>query len=263
MMPTRRMLRRVFALCLAFGALPPLAQAEGAAEQRELYGQVGNRSALIVLNSSQEKDGTWRVTGEYLILSTLVRRFVEGERSPQLGVTTLREGPTPIFFGRAPTATLRGTWRNGVLQGSRLGPGGQERERFEFSETFPAPDTYGAQLRCEPGDDRYSSVLAYTIEKGRLRPGSFEWRSRVMPGGHSCSIGPEDRIEQRAAQGALQWIVSSAGHPGNCAVTLRDLGDYVRVAAADCGAYCGTQSYFEPVLVDKRGSCRLLRPQAR
>ena len=255
---------RALLFCLgALTALPIGALAQGGPEQRELSGQLGNRSALLVLNSSQEKDGTWRVTGEYLILSTLVRRFVEGERSPQLGVTTLREGPTPLFFGRAPTATLRGTWRNGVFQGSRLGPGGQERERFEFSESFPAIDAYGAQLHCEPGDERYSSVLAYAIEKGRLRPGSFEWRSRVAPGGHSCSIGAEDRIEQRTAQGALQWLVSSPGHPGNCTVTLRDLGDYVRVAAGDCSAYCGTQSYFEPVLVDKRGGCRLLRPQTR
>jgi len=259
-------LRALLVKCAALAALAGLAFgafAQGGAEQREMAGQMGNRSALIVLNSTQEKDGTWRVTGEYLILPTLVRRFVEGERSPQLGVTTLREGPTPIFFGRAPTASLRGTWRNGVFQGARLGPGGQEREHFEFSETFPSMEHHAAQLRCESGDERYSSVLAYVIEKGRLRPGSFEWRSRVLPGGHSCSIGADDRIEQRPAPGALQWVVTSPGHPGSCTVTLRDLGDYVRVAAGDCSAYCGTQSYFEPVLVDKRGSCRLLRPQTR
>lgn len=239
------------------------AAAQSDAEQRELTGQVGNRGALIVLNSTRERDGTWRITGEYLLLPTLVRRFVEGERSPQLGVTTLREGATPIFFGRPPTATLRGTWRNGLFRGSRLGPGGQQRERFEFSESFPSLDHYSAELRCEAGDARYQSTLAYVIEKGKLKPGSFEWRTRVSPSGHACTLGAEDRIEQQPRPGALQWIASTPGHPGTCRITLRDLGDFVRVAAEDCQGYCGSQGYFEPLLVEQRNACRLLRPQAR
>ena len=44
-------------------------------------------------------------------------------------------------------------------------------------------------------------------------------------------------------------------------MTLRDLGDFVRVAAEDCAAMCGSQGYLEPVLVDRRGNCQLLRPQ--
>lgn len=259
-MPLRALVLLAF---VAAAGAPFAAFSQGATEPRELTGQVGNRSALLVLNSTQEKDGTWRVTGEYLLLPTLVRRFVEGERSPQLGVTSLREGATPIFFGRPPTATLRGNWRNGVFRGHRLGPGGQERERFEFSETFPSMEGHSAQLRCEAGDERYSSTLAYVVEKGKLKPGSFDWRTRVMPSAHACAIGAEDRVEHQAVSGALQWSVSTPGHAGACKITLRDLGEYVRVAAEECSAYCGSQGYFEPVLVDRRAACRLLRPQAR
>ena len=50
---------------------------------------------------------------------------------------------------------------------------------------------------------------------------------------------------------------------GRCRVTLRDLGDYVRVSAEDCSAQCGSLAYLEPLLVDRRGHCQLLRPQAR
>ena len=44
---------------------------------------------------------------------------------------------------------------------------------------------------------------------------------------------------------------------------LRDLGDYVRVLTEDCAEFCGSQGYLEPVLVDRRGGCQLLRPSAR
>jgi hypothetical protein len=44
-------------------------------------------------------------------------------------------------------------------------------------------------------------------------------------------------------------------------VTLRDLGDFVRVVADGCAESCGSQGYLEPVLVDRRGHCSLLRPQ--
>ncbi len=30
-----------------------------------------------------------------------------------------------------------------------------------------------------------------------------------------------------------------------------------------CAAMCGSQGYLEPLLVDRRGNCQLLRPQAR
>ena len=50
---------------------------------------------------------------------------------------------------------------------------------------------------------------------------------------------------------------------GNCRVTLRDLGDYVKAAAENCTEACGSQAYLEPLLIDRRGNCRLLRPEAK
>src|SRR5204863_5350003 len=89
-----------------------------AQETRELVGHVGSRSALMVLQTSEHPEGGSRVSGEYILLPTLVRRFVEGERSPQIGVTTLKEGSTPILFGRAPSGELRGTWRGARFAGN-------------------------------------------------------------------------------------------------------------------------------------------------
>jgi len=225
-------------------------------ETRELIGHLGGRTALIHLYATQQPDGSARITGEYLVLQTLQQRFLEGERSKQLGVTVLKEGSSPILYGRPATATLQGTWSGGVFKGARYGPGGQQRERFEFSETFPAMDGYSAAARCEIAAGRYASTLAYAVENGRLK--SLEWRSKVAPGGHSCAIaGPEQGLEQQPFNGGLRFAT------GRCSVILRDLGDYVRVSAEDCAALCGSQAYLEPVLVDRRGHCQLLRPQAR
>ena len=33
--------------------------------------------------------------------------------------------------------------------------------------------------------------------------------------------------------------------------------------AEQCAEFCGSQDCLEPLLVDRRGACRLLRPQAR
>jgi len=231
-------------------ALPAIAQQ--AAETRELVGQVGSRNALMVLHATQRPDGGWQVAGEYLLLPTLVRRYVEGERSPEIGVTSLREGTTPILFGRPPIGELRGTWREGVFKGMRYGPGGQERERFEFSEEFPAMDAYGAEVRCEAGEGRYSSALSFSIDSGIVK--SFEWRSRVEPGGHVCAL---TNARQQVVKGGLALVA------GKCRVTLRDLGDHVKAAAEDCAEVCGSQAYLEPLLIDRRGNCRLLRPEAR
>jgi hypothetical protein len=231
---------------------PWLVFAQPAAETRELAGQVGSRSALMVLHATQRADGGWQVAGEYLLLPTLVRRYVEGERSPEIGVTTLREGTTPILFGRPPIGELRGTWREGVFKGMRYGPGGQERERFEFSEEFPPMDAYSAEVACEAGEGRYSSVLSYRAEQGKVT--AFEWRSRVEPGGHVCAL---TNARQQVVKGGLALVA------GKCRVVLRDLGDYVKAAAEDCAEVCGSQAYLEPLLIDRRGNCRLLRPEAR
>jgi len=242
----------VKAILIAALSFPLSVLAQEAGGTRELAGQVGSRNAIMVLHATPRPEGGWQVAGEYLLLPTLVRRFVEGERSPEIGVTTLKEGTTPILFGRPPTGELRGTWRGGVFKGTRYGPGGQERESFEFSERFPSMDAYSAQVRCEAAEERYSASLAYAAENGRMK--SFQWRSKLEPGGHACALSG---LRQEQAKGALVLAA------GRCRVTLRDLGDYVKLAAEDCAAACGAQATLEPLLVDRRGNCRLLRPESR
>ncbi|HZQ73153.1 MAG TPA: hypothetical protein VFB08_09580 [Burkholderiales bacterium] len=232
--------------------VPLLASAQEKSETKELYGQFGSRGALLVLNATERPDGGWQVAGEYVLLDTLVRRFVEGERSPQLGVTTLKEGTSAILYGRPPTAELRGTWHEGVFRGTRYGPGGQERERFEFSERLPSMERYSAAVRCEAGGARYESSLAYVFEAGKLKPGSFEWRSRA--GSAACAVSG---LEQQPLSDGLRLAA------GSCRVTLRELGDYVKIAAEHCEARCAAEGAFEPLLVDRRGQCRLLRPEIR
>jgi hypothetical protein len=134
----------------------------------------------------------------------------------------------------------------------RYGPGGQERERFEFSAEFPTMSDYSARLRCEARDAGYAASLAYVVDAGRLK--SFEWRANIASSGHSCIVAA---AEQRDVKGGLQFSV------GRCRITLRDLGEYVRVSAENCAEACGSQAYLEPVLVDRRGGCRLLRPETR
>lgn len=241
---------RRLAVALLLCSMPAAAQSPF--ETRELIGLLGGRTVLLQLHSIAQADGSARLTGEYLILQTLQQRFLEGERSKQLGVTFLKEGNSPILYGRPGSATLQGTWSGGVFKGARYALGGQERERFEFSENFPAMEHYSASVRCEPAEGRYASTLAYAVEGGKLK--SLEWRSKVAPGGHTCAIAA---LEQQAASGRLLFAA------GRCRVTLRDLGDYVRVLAEDCAEQCGSQAYLEPVLVDRSGACLLLRPHPR
>lgn len=236
-------------LC-CFLSLPVFSQEKS--ETREFLGQLGGRTALLQLYAITQPDGSARITGEYQLLPTMQRRFLEGERSKQLGITFLKEGDTPILYGRPPAATLQGTWADGVFKGGRYGPGGQQRERFEFSETFPPMDAYSANLRCEVSEGRYASSLALNVDNGKLK--SLDWRSKVAPGDQPCAI---TGLEQRPHNGGLRFA------SGNCSVTLRDLGEFVRITADNCAAMCGSQAYLEPLLVDRRGNCQLLRPQAR
>jgi hypothetical protein len=236
-------------LALGWGLLP--AAAQEATESRELLGHMGGRTALLTLYAAKRPDGAWRITGEYVVLPTLQRRFLEGERSLQLGVTFLKEGNTPILYSRAPSATLQGTWTLGVLKGTRYGPGGQVRERFEFSETFPQMEDYRAAVRCEVSEGTYASTLAYVIEGGRLK--SLDWRSSLGSRENSCALSD---FTQQPLAGGLRFAAGK-----RCAVTLRELGDYVRVLAEDCGEFCGPGGHLEPVLVDRRGGCQLLRPR--
>jgi len=160
-------MRYAAAFLLLFPSVSSFAQDR--TESRELVGHIGSRDALLVLHAAQRPDAGWQVTGEYLLLPTMTRRFLEGERSPQMGVTTLKEGSTAILFGRPATGEMRGTWSAGAFKGMRYGPGGQERERFEFSEEFRPMDAYSAAVRCEAGDARYASSLHYSVEAGRLK----------------------------------------------------------------------------------------------
>ena len=239
---------RLLLAALLLMALPAGAQDES----RELIGQVGERAALLHLYVTPRPDGAARLSGEYLILPTLQQRFLEGERSKQLGVTFLKEGNTPILYGRPGTATLQGTWSSGVLKGTRYAPGGQERERFEFSEAFPSMEAYSANVRCDTAEGRYAATLAYAVEQGKLK--RLDWRSKVAPAGHTCAVG---ELVQQAYGGGLRFSA------GRCQVTLRDLGEYVRVVAEDCADQCGSLGYLEPVLVDRGGACQLLRPHSR
>jgi hypothetical protein len=228
----------VRALLIAALCLPLAAFAEERAETRELVGQVGSRTALLVVHASERAEGGWQLSGEYIVFPTLMRRYLQGERGPELGVTTLREGATPILFGRDPVGELRGVWRGGIFRGTRFGPGGQERERFEFSEEFPSMETYSASVRCES--------LDYDIEEGKVK--RFEWRA---PG---CTLSA---LEQAPMKGGLRLV------SGECAVTLREVGDAVKLAADGCSARCGAGSGLEPLIVDRRGSCRVLRAEGR
>ena len=221
-------------------------------ESRELVGHVGSRDALMVLHATQRPDSGWQIAGEYLLLPTMTRRFLEGERSPQMGITTLKEGTSAILFGRPASGELRGTWHGGAFKGQRYGPGGQVREDFEFSEEFPSMEAYTGTVRCEASDGRYTSSLAYAVEAGRIN--SFEWRSKLAPGGHQCLIV---NPAQQPLSGGLKL------ETGGCVVTLREVGERVKVAAEACTQVCGSEAYLEPLLVDKRGNCRLLRAEAK
>ncbi|MCX7960962.1 MAG: hypothetical protein N2653_05215 [Burkholderiales bacterium] len=226
------------------------AAAEPGVEAQELLGHFGGRAAVMNLYAVPQPDGSARVTGDYVLLPALQQRYLEGERSKQLGVTHLREGSTPILYGRPPLATLQGTWSGGVFRGTRYGPAGQVREHFELQARFPSMDRYEASVRCEVVEGRYRASLAYVAESGRLR--GFEWRSRVAPAEHPCHLAD---LEQQPQEGGLRLAA------GDCTVLFRDLGPFVRVTAAGCAAHCGSQGYLEPMLVDRRGNCFLLRPQ--
>ena len=220
-------------------------------QSRQMIGKVGARSALLVLHATARADGSWQVAGEYVLLPTLVRRFIEGERSPELAVTVLKEGATPILFGRPGIGELRGTWRDSTFKGTRYGPGGQRREDFEFSEDFPSMEAYSANVRCEAKEGRYQSKLNLSVREGRLM--SFDWRS-VEPGGQGCTVQSPTQV---ALRGGLQFV------SGACRITLRDLGELAWLSAENCVALCGAEGYLEPLLFDRRGNCELLRHGAR
>jgi hypothetical protein len=230
--------------------LPLAAAAQEPGGTYELLGQMGSRAAIMTLNATRNPDASWQLAGEYVILPTRERRYLEGEASPEIGVTTLREGTTPILFGRPPMGELRGTWRDGAFRGTRYAPGGQERERFEFSEEFPSLAGYSASVRCEASERGYAASLSYAVQAGQVQ--SFEWRARSGDGA-SCTLSG---LGQQPMKGGIRLA------SGACEVTLRDLGEALRVKADNCSDACRLPA-LETLLVDRRGHCELFRPQAR
>ena len=224
---------------------------QGCLLAHELIGKVGSRSALLVLHAETRADGSWQVAGEYVILPTLARRFLEGERSPERGVTVLKEGTTPILFGRPGIGELRGVWREGSFKGARYGTGGQKREDFEFSEEFPSMDGTSVNVRCDAKEGNYQSRLALAIEQGKLK--NLEWRT-VEPGGQVCSVTAQ---AQEPLRGGLRFLA------GGCRLTLRDAGEFLALSAENCAALCGAEATLDPLLIDSRGRCEVLRHGAR
>jgi hypothetical protein len=237
-------------MLLLIAALPLAAAAQEPGGTHEMLGALGTRVTLLTLHVTRNPDESWKLAGEYVILPTMQRRFVEGESSPELGVTTLREGDTPILFGRPAAAELRGVWRAGSFRGARFASGGQERERFEFSEEFPSLEAYSGNVACELHDGAEETSLAYAVSGGRVQ--SFAWRT--ANGSGACALGD---LAQQPAKGALELA------SGNCRVTLRDLGEHLRVSAQNCEQRCEAPAKLEPLLVDRRGNCQPFRPQAR
>jgi hypothetical protein len=111
-------------------------------------------------------------------------------------------------------------------------------------------ENYSATQRCEVNEGRYSSALSYAIEGGKLK--TLEWRSKASPAEHPCHV---TGLRQQPFNGGLRFA------SGRCSVILRDLGEFVRVTADGCAEMCGSQGYLEPVLIDKRGHCQVVRPQ--
>ena len=95
--------------------------------------------------------------------------------------------------------------------------------------------------------------LGYAVEAGRLK--SFEWRSKLAPSGHT--LHPRQ-------PGAAAVRRRPAFAPARC---TRHAARARRVRDGRGGKLrrrlCGSQAYLEPLLVDRRGHCRLLRPEAR
>ena len=71
----------------------------------------------------------------------------------------------------------------------------------------------------------------------------------------TCSS--HSNIEQSALFFYLRFVA------GGCSITLRDAGAFVALRADDCAAHCAAEAHLEPLLIDRRGNCELLRHGAR
>ena len=106
-------------------------------------------------------------------------------------------------------------------------------------------------VRCEAKEGRYQAQLSLSVERGKLK--SLEWRA-VEPGGQTCKVIASG---QQPLRGGLRFVSDG------CRLTLRDTGELAALSAENCSAQCGPEAHLEPLLVDRRGNCELLRLGAR
>jgi len=209
--------------------------------------QIGSRSALMVLHARSAPTAAGSSAG-IRASSPCAPFFVRVKEAPS-SVTTLKEGNTAILYGRPAPASGAAPARRRV-QGHAPRAGGQERERFDFSEEFAPLDGYSASVRCDAGDDRYASSLSYSMEEGKLK--GFEWRARVAPKRPQLHAR---RILSRNRSSGLQLA------SGACSVTLREVGEFFASPRETVWPQCSSQAYLEPLLVDRRGRCQLLHQE--
>ena len=81
-----------------------------------------------------------------------------------------------------------------------------------------------------------------------------DWRSKLAPSGHVCTV---TNAEQRPWKGGLRFV------SGHCSIALREVGDYLWLTADGCTEQCGSQAYLEPMVIDRRGYCRVLRAETK
>ena len=171
--------------------LSPAGFAQEKTETRELVGQLGNRSALLdPARRRSAEDGGWQLTGEYIVLPTLQRRFLEGERSPQIGVTTLQGGHhADPLRPPADRRAARHLARRRV-QGHALRPGRAGARALRVQRGIPVDGRLQrAAVRCEAGDGRYAAALALRGARAASSRSS-NGASKLAPSGHSLHGSP-------------------------------------------------------------------------
>jgi len=81
-----------------FFSLPVFSQEQ--IETRELIGQLGGRTALVNLYTTERPDGSARVTGDYILLPSLQQRFVDADYFELVSVAPAldekKDGRVPI-----------------------------------------------------------------------------------------------------------------------------------------------------------------------
>jgi hypothetical protein len=152
-------------------------------ETWELLGHMGGRAALLQLYLSPQPDGSARITGEYLLLPTMQRRFLEGERSKQLGVTFMKEGNTPILYGRPPLRRCRARGRAACSRAAATVPKGSRASSSSSAKAsrrwMPIARTCAA--RSAKGAIPRRSLSAWKAASSSISNGARRWRRATTP----------------------------------------------------------------------------------